>query len=84
MEHRGLLGGGGWAKAVVDCSGHGVAELKGSYRIPDSLQAVQIALRVQERSGPKMDAFVEEIESDADVRALRERVVNFSEGLFMP
>ena len=47
-------------------------------------EAAQLALRVQERSGPKLVDFVAELEAEPAVAALRERVVAFARGFPMP
>jgi len=47
-------------------------------------EAVQIALRIQERTGPKLAAFAEGMDGDGEVEALRERVRDFSTEFYMP
>ena len=47
-------------------------------------QAVTLALEIQERSGPKLAAFAEEMEADPKVGELRERVQNFARTFPMP
>jgi len=54
-------------------------------QIADLLDATaQLALTLQERSGPKLKDFSAELEGDAEVDALRERVTAFSRGYPMP
>ena len=47
-------------------------------------EAVRLALAVQERSGPKLAAFVQELPSEPGVSALRERVQAFARRFPMP
>lgn len=47
-------------------------------------QTAQLALKIQERSGPKLAAFVHEMEREPQVAALRERVQLFARGFPMP
>jgi len=47
-------------------------------------EAVQLALTVQQRSGPKLRDFVGELDSDPEVAALRERIRDFSTSFPMP
>ena len=54
-------------------------------QIADLLDATaQLALSLQERSGPKLKDFSAELESDAEVDALRERVTAFARQYPMP
>ena len=47
-------------------------------------EAVQLSLAVQQRSGPKLVAFVEELASEPGVAVLRERVQAFARRFPMP
>merc|ERR1711879_1003226 len=47
-------------------------------------EALNIALKVQERSGPKLKDFVKYIESDADLKALKKKVEDFAIKFPMP
>jgi len=46
--------------------------------------AVRLGLAIQERSGPKLAAFVQEMEAEPQVAELRERVQSFARGFPMP
>ena len=46
--------------------------------------AVQLALELQQASGPKLVDFVAQLEASDDVVALRERVTAFAASFHMP
>jgi len=47
-------------------------------------EALQVALKLQEKSGPKLKDFVKLLEDDADAKELRGRVNKFAVGFPMP
>ena len=47
-------------------------------------EALQLALRIQERSGPKLKAFLEEMEGDEEVRRLKAKIEAFAVRFPMP
>ena len=46
--------------------------------------ALELALEIQQRSGPKLVDFVAAMEAEPKVAALRERVQSFASGFYMP
>ena len=45
---------------------------------------MQLALRLQERSGPKLKDFVAEVAASGEVEQLRQRVMEFARAFPMP